>query len=228
MVQAEANKSIAAIMEALTSKKLTSKFGLSAEVDQERMQLPLTKVSVKSELRGSNATTDVELTYVNPSTDNPLQCTYMFPIESKTVLASFEASFDDRKVVTKITSKESAQEKYEDAIAGGKGAVIAEKKKKDEALVVKLGNLLPGQKATIKQTILNQLEVVAGSFCFALPAAFFPDYKKIGLKGANALEYEFSYEVRICSDSRISNLSVPDGAETDRNDAGNEIVIRSN
>lgn len=61
-----------------------------------------------------------------------------------------------------------------------------------------------------------------------MPAAFFPDYKKIGLKGANALEYEFSYEVRICSDNRISKLSVPDGAETDRNDAGNEIVIRSN
>ena len=40
--------------------------------------------------------------------------------------------------------KEKAQEKFEDAVASGKAAVMAERKKKDELMTVKLGNLLPG------------------------------------------------------------------------------------
>ena len=46
---------------------------------------------------------------------------------------------------TKVTEKEKAAEIYQDAIAGGKAAVHAEREKKDETLTVRLGNLMPGQ-----------------------------------------------------------------------------------
>jgi len=72
--------------------------------------LPLTKVSIQSELRGVVATTNVELTYVNPSKENPFECTYTFPIDKTSVLAKFEASIDDRVIETKIKDKERAQE----------------------------------------------------------------------------------------------------------------------
>lgn len=46
---------------------------------------------------------------------------------------------------------------YEDAVAGGNTAVLAERsnKKKEETLTLKLGNLGPGQEATLKLEIIN-------------------------------------------------------------------------
>ena len=58
------------------------------------------KVDSRSELRGSTASTNVELTYVNPSRDSPLECTYVIPIEKSTLLAKFEAVINDRVVET--------------------------------------------------------------------------------------------------------------------------------
>ena len=132
------------------NKRCCGKYLFYAEVEKSRVLMPLTKVDVKAELRGATADTNVELTYINPSTDSPLECTYTFPLEKTSVLAKFEAVIDDKVVVTKVTEKESAKEKYDDAIAGGNAAVLAERKKKDETLTVKLGNLLPGQRAVLK------------------------------------------------------------------------------
>ena len=95
-------------------------------------------------------------------------------------------------------------------------------------MTVRLGNLLPGQSATLKSTILSHLEVVGGYYCFALPAAFYPDYKKHGVANKNAFNYEFSYEVQISGNSKISNLSIPAHAEiVSQNDERTEILIRS-
>ena len=107
------------------------------------MLLPLRSVAVKAELRGATATTDVELTYLNTS-DAPLECTYTFPLEKTTLLAKFEAIIDGKVVFTKVTEKEKAKEQYDDAVASGNTAVLAERpKKKEETMMVKLGNLLP-------------------------------------------------------------------------------------
>ena len=43
---------------------------------------------------------------------------------------------------------------YEDSIARGNAAIIAEENKKEELLTIKLGNLLPGQMATLKTTLI--------------------------------------------------------------------------
>lgn len=64
-------------------------------------------------------------------------------------------TIDDSVIVTKVQTKEQAKERYDDAIARGNAAVIAESKKKDEVMTVKLGNLQPGQQAVLKKTILT-------------------------------------------------------------------------
>ena len=84
------------------------------------------------------------LSYINPKWGKPLEVTYIMPIEKTSVLAKFEASIDERKIVTKVVQTARAKERYDDAIAGGKAAIIAERKAKDEVLLIKLGNLLPG------------------------------------------------------------------------------------
>ena len=128
--------------------------------------LPLQSVSVKAELRGVWSSTQVDLCYSNPSETNPLECSFTFPLEKNTTLAKLEVSIDERVMQTKIQEIEKARERYDDAIAGGKAAVIGERKKQDEIMTVKLGNVLPGQKATLKATILSQMEVVGGHLGF--------------------------------------------------------------
>ena len=67
------------------------------------------------------------------------------------ILSKFEASIDGNIIETQIMEKEQAYVVYEDAVAGGNVAILAERsKKKEETLTLKLGNLGPGQEATLK------------------------------------------------------------------------------
>ena len=73
------------------------------------MLIPLNRVDVESELRGATALTNVELTYVNPYPDSPLECTFLLPLlKTSTLLAKFEATIEGRTVVTKVMAKEKA------------------------------------------------------------------------------------------------------------------------
>ena len=74
---------------------------------------------------------------------------------------------------------------------------------------------------------MSQLEVVGGHYLFMLPGCFFPDYKKHGIKNKAAYTYEFSYEVQIISDSRVSNISIPTNASISVNENCNDIVVLS-
>ena len=116
--------------------------------------------------------------------------------------------------MTKIKEKEQAKEEYDDAVAGGNTAVMAErsKKKKEETLTLKLGSLPAGQEATLRLQIINQLKITGGHYTFALPMAFYPDYKKHGVEPADYV-YEFSYKVNITAQGPISSLSLPEMAE---------------
>ena len=60
--------------------------------------MPLKKVDIKVEIHGALATTKVNLCYVNPSQENPYECTYTLPIEKTSVLVDFEASIDNRVI----------------------------------------------------------------------------------------------------------------------------------
>jgi hypothetical protein len=104
--------------------------------------------------------------------------------------------------------------------------MVERSKKQEETMTVKLGNILPGQNATLKATIVSQLEVVGGHYAFILPVAFYPDYKKHGIRESNAFVYEFHYEVKIVAGGRISNLSLPmNAAITSTDEKKTEITV---
>ena len=167
------------------------------------------------------------MTFENTTEDTPLETTYTFPIDGKSVLVDFEARVGDKVINTKVTEKERAQERYDDAVAGGNIGLLAERKKKDECFTVKLGNLQPGQTAVLRTHIVNQLEVTNGFYSFILPSSFFPEYKSQG--GVDEkYPYEFDYEVRIISQGRISTVSLPNNASiVAQNDEKTELIVHS-
>ena len=74
------------------------KYALYANQYIHTFLMPLTKVDVKSEIRGAIVTQNIELTYVNPSPDNPFECTYTFPLDKNSTLASLVVTIDDRVI----------------------------------------------------------------------------------------------------------------------------------
>ena len=119
-------ESIDFLLPKFSTNPKNGRYTLFSDKNGEKVLVPLSKVAVKTEIRGAIATMNAELEYTNPSKSNPLECTYILPIENNTVLAKFEASIDGRIIETKIQDEESARNKYEDAIASGKAAVFAE------------------------------------------------------------------------------------------------------
>lgn len=141
--------------------------------------MPLTDVSIKGMFNGSIAKLDVQMSYVNANTDSPLECTFEFPITDKSAMTRLRALIGDKIVEAAIKEKEEAKEKYDDAIAAGNTAILAEEsEKKHNAITLKLGNLLPGQTAVLTLSLTEEVEIVGGSYCYNLPGSFFPDFQK--------------------------------------------------
>ena len=106
--------------------------------------LPLKKVTANCDISGSVATLSLDLVYFTPSETDTYECSYEFPLVKKTVLSKLVAQIDGKTVEAKVKAKEEAKEIYDDAIAAGKAAVLAERQsEKKESLSIKLGNLLP-------------------------------------------------------------------------------------
>ena len=99
------------------------------------------------------------------------------------------------------------------------------KKKKEETLTLKLGNLPPGQEATLRLQIINQMKITGGHYTLALPMAFYPDYTKHGVLQEDFV-YDFSYKVNITAQGPITSLSMPEMAEvTYKNETKTYITI---
>jgi len=58
------------------NRRCCGSFAFYATNGDDKLLLPLKKIDVKSELCGGLAVTSVELTYVNPSSEHPLECTF--------------------------------------------------------------------------------------------------------------------------------------------------------
>ena len=101
------------------------------------------------------ATTELIQYFKNPS-ENQIELQVQFPIKENINLSKFEITMNDKKVISKILSKEKADEKYTDSIAQGNTAIKSEYSKSFKSYNVFIGNLNPKESICLK-TIYNQL-----------------------------------------------------------------------
>jgi len=80
-----------------------------------------------------------------------------------------------KTIEANIMEKEKAQDKYDNAISSGNQAALM-KEAKGEFLELQIGNIMPGQEATIEITIVQHLESTNGAFDFEFPLTYFPKY----------------------------------------------------
>ena len=80
----------------------------------------------------------VDLTYFNPLQNKPIECVYELPIDQEIILTKLIIEINDKVIEANVTEKQDAREKYEDAVANGNFAVMAERQ---QYLTLRLGNL---------------------------------------------------------------------------------------
>ena len=55
---------------------------------------------------------------------NPIEITYRFPKEENSVISKMKITVGDKVIEAKVTDKEEAEEKYDDAMASGNSAFM--------------------------------------------------------------------------------------------------------
>jgi hypothetical protein len=105
----------------------------------------------------------------------PIEAVYVFPLDERAAVCGFEAEIDG--VVTKgvVQEKQQARDTYEQAIAHGDGAQLLEQKRTD-VFELKVGNLLPGQRASITIVTVADLKIEGDDVRFFLPTFVAPRY----------------------------------------------------
>jgi len=86
-----------------------------------------------------------------------------------------KVSVGEKTIEANIMEKEKAQDKYDNAVSSGNHAVLM-KEEKGEFLELQIGNINPGQTATIEITIVQHLASNNGAFDFEFPLTYFPKY----------------------------------------------------
>lgn len=77
-----------------------------------------------------------------------------------------------------------------------------------------LGNLLPDQEAHIRMDLIEETELVAGSYSYKLPSWSFPNYKKNQFAAGEGDEqdptpYIFSFNAEVTTSSKLVYFSAP-------------------
>ena len=73
------------------------------------MLLPFKSVKINGVIEGPIATIDIELTYLNPNNDNPIECSYEFPFDKDSIFAKLVCIIEDKQVEAVVKGKEAAR-----------------------------------------------------------------------------------------------------------------------
>ena len=162
---------------ALLAMAASQGYGLVAKGKDS--SLPLKSVSVEARVGGFVLGLSSTLTYSNDSSD-PVEVLFRFPLEKSHAVVGLTALIDGRKIKADVREKEEARAQYDDAIASGLSAALAEEKSGD-VFSVALGNLPPGKEAQIQLQLVGELSIDAeGGVRFSLPSTLKPRYTPVG------------------------------------------------
>jgi len=136
--------------------------------------LPLTAVEIEAEIRGTVATTTVRQTYRNTHAVG-IEATYIFPLPDRAGVTAFTADLAGRRVEGELRERGAARQEYDEAIAAGHRAAIAEEERSG-VFTTRVGNLQPGEDAVITLTLTGPLAVDDGVAEFRFPLVVAPRY----------------------------------------------------
>ncbi|HVV86422.1 MAG TPA: VIT domain-containing protein, partial [Kofleriaceae bacterium] len=143
-------------------------------LETARGGLPLTRLDVDARAVGLEVAIDVRQTFVN-ATRVAIEATYIFPLPDRAAVRRFRMTVGDRVVDGVLDERGRARATYDQAIAAGHRAAIAEEDRAG-VFTLRVGNLMPGEAADIELGLVGPLSVDDGEVTFAFPLVVAPRY----------------------------------------------------
>jgi Ca-activated chloride channel homolog len=139
-----------------------------------RGNLPLDQLDVRAQITALAVRTELTQGFRNPF-DEPLEATYIFPLPSRSAVTALRMEADGRVVEGELQERAEARATYERAIDEGKRASIAEEERPG-VFTMRVGNILPGERVTVRLTIVGTLPYEDGEAEFRFPLVVAPRY----------------------------------------------------
>ncbi|WP_082986624.1 VIT domain-containing protein [Mycobacterium gordonae] len=136
--------------------------------------LPLKALHVDSALVGMTASSTVRQRFVNAG-DTTIEATYVFPLPARAGVTEFSAELAGRRVIGVLKERGQARADYEQALVSGQRAAIVEEDRSD-VFSVRVGNVGPGEEATIEMRLTGPLSFEDGEATFRFPLVVAPRY----------------------------------------------------
>ncbi len=134
----------------------------------------LESVRIKAVLHDLACEMEVSQTFRNNSKHN-VEAVYTFPLPYRAVLLELVAKVGEKELRGAVLPKAVAEEQYEKSITDGNGAIMLERS--DNGIcTVNVGNLLPGEVATLTYRYTYMLSWQQGTVKFRLPTTIAPRY----------------------------------------------------
>ncbi|HEX8010542.1 MAG TPA: VIT domain-containing protein [Casimicrobiaceae bacterium] len=116
----------------------------------------------------------VEQRYRNATATN-VEAVYTFPLPWGAALLELEVRLGEKLLTGVVVEKRAAEAQYEEAIDEGDTAIMLERAG-DGLCTVNLGNLMPGEEATIRYVYAQTLRFEQGSVRLTVPTVIAPRY----------------------------------------------------
>ena len=139
-----------------------------------RGPLPLKALDVRTMIDGLLARTDLAQTFVNTHAE-PLEATYIFPLPDRAAVTRFRLEVAGRVVEGVLKERGAARREYDQAIQSGHRAAITEEERPG-VFTMRVGNLPPGEAATVRLSLTGPLPYSDGEATFRFPLVVAPRY----------------------------------------------------
>lgn len=139
---------------------------------------PIPLYYVKNEITVNNNIAEIKfLQYYFNNEDSPVETEYVFPVHTNCTFTGLEARFEDQVIISRIKSREQAKAQYDDAIASGSTAFMAQPCRKGKDMIrIQMGNLPPKSQIIVICYFHQVLEVEDLSWKLHLPSKIIPRY----------------------------------------------------
>jgi Ca-activated chloride channel homolog len=151
----------------------------------DRGNLPLDRIDLRADITGLISRIELTQDFIN-TFDVPLEATYVFPLPDRGAVTGMRMTADGRVVEAELQERESARQVYDDAIAAGQRASIAEEERPD-VFTMRVGNIVPGERVSIALTLVCPLSYDDGDATFRFPLVVAPRYIPGNPLGGNAV-----------------------------------------
>ncbi len=167
------------ILMSLMTDDDVAKFGTDSDAGfgalrTERGCLPLAAMDVDARVAGVIASIELAQTFVN-TTGAAIEATYIFPLPDRMAVHRFRMTIGARTIEGVVDERGAAREQYDQAIAAGHRAAISEEERPG-VFTLRVGNLLAGEAATVRLSLVGPLPVDDGEVTFRFPLVVAPRY----------------------------------------------------